>query len=149
MPASRARLGPAWLLLPLLALQGCRTSREGWGRGSYRVLYESDALQIRTGKAYVEPDGREVLLRWVGARRLPGAPEIEELQLLVFDDRNEDGVPDPDEVLRSTTVRERTDKVLVPAVRVPLTGRVEDLKARLVVLTQGRGRTELWRLVEG
>jgi hypothetical protein len=145
----RARLAHAWLpLLLALALAGCRTSREGWGRGSYRVLYESDELQVRTGRAYVEPGGRDVLLRWVGARTLPGAPEIEELQLVVFDDRNRDGIPDPAEVLRSTTVHEQTDKVLISAVRVPLVGRVEDLKARIVVLKPGRGRTEQWRLVD-
>jgi len=136
------------LLLFVLALAACRTARDGWGRGSYRVLYESDDLQIRTGRAFVEEDGEHIFLRWAGARARQGAPLIEEFTLVVFDDRDNDGAPDAGEVLESKTSHEASTKVMVSAVRIPLRGRARDLKGLLTVRTSRRTKTGLWRLVE-
>jgi hypothetical protein len=136
------------LLLPALSLAACRSPGAGWGDASYRTLYESDDLQLRTGRAYVEAGGGTVFLRWVGARARAGGPPIEELQVVLFDDRDRDGVPDDAEVLESSTVRERSPKVLVSSIRLPFTGRAEDLKGRAYVRTAEREKTRLWRLLE-
>jgi hypothetical protein len=138
----------AVLLVSILALAGCRASRDGWGRGSYRVLHESDDLQIRTGRAYVEEDGEHVFLRWAGARAKLEAPLIEEFTLVVFDDRDNDGAPDQGEVLASKATHETANKVMVSAVRVPIGARALDLKGVVTVRTSKRTRTGLWRLIE-
>lgn len=140
------RAAPLLLALALVAA-GCRTSSPGWGRGRYRVLQDLDDLEMRAGSTEVEPGGTHALLSWAGARATVGSPAILEFQLILFDDRDGDGAIDPGEALASRTSLERTTKVLVSAVRVPLGARASDLKGQLLVRTEARREGAQWRLL--
>jgi len=138
----------ALLLLLALATLGCRTSTAGWGSGRQRSVYESDTLQFRTGRVSVDWEKHEISARWIGARSTPGSALIREVQIVVFDDANGDGQPDPDERLSANTVRETTDKVLFPAVVVPFRRRPDEVMVRMTVWTEERRKIATWQLVD-
>lgn len=130
------------------ALGACRATSNGWAEGDYHVLHESDELQLRASRARIEPDGEHVFLHWVGARSKPGEPWIEEFLVVVFDDANGDGFPQQTEVLESKTTTERTTKVLVSGIVVPLTDRPEALKGWARARTSRRTESGLWRVLD-
>jgi hypothetical protein len=101
------RSGRTIALAGLCALlcAACLSHREGWGRGSYRRLYESDTLQIRADLGSWDAAAGEVFLGWVGARAKPGAPLVRELRVVFFVDRDGDLVPARAEILRSGRAR--------------------------------------------
>lgn len=144
----RRTSAPLALALLVLVVSGCRTSTAGWGGGRQRSIYESDTLQFRTGRVGVDWEKHEISARWIGARATPGSPLIREVQLVVFDDQNGDGQPDPDERLTANTVREPTDKVLFPAVVVPFRNRPDEIMVRMTVWTEERRKIATWQLVD-
>ena len=132
------------LLVPLAA---CRTTGTSWTSDETYVLHSSEALEIKASTSDVEPDGEHAFLHWAGARSKPGEALIEEFLVVVFDDRNGNGVPDAGEVLESKSSREATSQVMVAGVRVPVPARREALMGWARVRTAARTEAGQWRLL--
>ena len=106
-----------WALL--LGLGACSSSRAGWSsRGAYWKLHESPTLQVRRGTQWVDPATGELAITWIGARAPAGSPPLLACEVRVFDDRDGDGRPAPDESLCIRESLERTGKVLFHGLRV-------------------------------
>lgn len=155
MDASRAacsalRVRALRSLTPLvlaLACAACLGHRQGWGRGSYRKLYESERLQIRADLGSFDPASGTLLVGWVGARAKTGAPKIRELRVVFFDDRDGDLVPARSELVRSWSSQERSAKVLLSHLSVE-SAAPERLSGEAAVWTaDGDLVVRTWRLL--
>ena len=133
----------ALLLLAILA--GCTGHRAGWpSRGRYEVLYESPSVQIRRSGQKLDPATGEVVLAWVGVRAPEGHPGLVTCELVIFDDRDRDDVPDLDEVLSRRENREAwTRKIVYGDVRASVAG-TERLRARVVANTPKERCVATW-----
>lgn len=130
-----------------VAASGCLGHRQGWGRGSYRKLYESEALQIRSDLASWNPATGELLVGWVGARAKPGAPAIRELRVVFFHDRDGDLVPARSELVRSWSSQQRSSKLMLAHLVVE-SAAPETLSGEAAVWTEeGELVVRTWRLL--
>ncbi len=108
----------AAILVVMVIAASCGADRTGWGRGKLVVVREGPALQVRRSTIHVEPATGDTVMSWIGIRMPPGAKPLAELQVSVFDDRDYDGTPQPDEVLIQRSCSEATDKIVFSDLRL-------------------------------
>jgi hypothetical protein len=104
----------------VLLCASCAVSREGWGRGRFLVVVESPALQVRRSTIRVDDVSGDLVMNWIGARTPPGQPPLGEMSVTLFDDRNNDHVPQSNEVHSQRSSAETSEKVLFSDIRVPV-----------------------------
>lgn len=102
----------------LLLAASCGVDRTGWGRGKLVVVREGPALQVRRSTIRVEEETDDVVMSWIGIRMPPGAKPLAELQVSVFDDRNGDGAPQPEEIQVHRACSAATDKIVFSDLRL-------------------------------
>lgn len=136
------RLTFAFVVLASLALgaSSCAASRQGWGGGSSFVVKDLERLQVRRSPMRIDPRNGELVLSWIGARAVDGAPDILECSFTAFDDRNGDGRPQPAEIVRQRTSLDRVRKVIFDDLRFADGRRSRPLRALLVVRTDRERR---------
>jgi hypothetical protein len=128
----------------LVLLASCASDRVGWGRrGRFWKLDETPALQVRRGPQILDPNSGEIAITWLGVRAPDGQPRLLACELTVFDDRNQNGTPEADEVVCVRESSERTAKILFDDVRVRC-GAGTRLLARLVARTEDQVRNVSW-----
>jgi len=136
----------ALTLLAALACAACATDPSRWGRGESHELRTYSGIEFRRGPQKVDPATGELSIAWVGARAPQGSPSLLQCHLVIFDDRNGNGVPDPGEVLEERTSRETSRKVLFDDVRAHPADAKGHLMAELEAKTEVKGRLVRWRL---
>jgi hypothetical protein len=140
----RAPIPALGLALGLFLATACATDRVGWGRrGRFWKLDETPALQVRRGPQILDPKSGELAITWLGVRSPDGQPPLLACELTVFDDRNQNGTPEADEVVCVRESSERTAKILFDDVRVRGSAGAR-LLARLVVRTEDQVRNVTW-----
>ena len=138
--ASRAALA-----LVAAACAGCLADRVGWGsRGRYWEIVAAPTVQVRRGPQILDARTGELSITWVGARAPEGSPPILRCDLLVFDDRDGDGAPEPAEILAHRESLESTRKILFAEVRIPASPGARRLRARIEVETERERRSATW-----
>lgn len=134
------------VVLAVATLPSCVWQRSGWAnRGRYEVLLESPSVQIRRGPQRIDPETGEIVIQWIGARAPDGQSALVSSELAVFDDRDEDLVPDAGEILSLRETREDARKVLFSDVRVRAEG-ASNLRARMIASTQHERCVVDWRV---
>ena len=109
---ARARSRAAAIALAMLACAACASDPSRWGRGESHDLRTYSGIEFRRGRQAVDPATGELSIAWIGARAPQGSPSLLLCHLVIFDDRNGNGVPDPGEILEERTSRETSRKVL-------------------------------------
>jgi hypothetical protein len=133
-------------LLAVAILPACAGQRSGWAsRGRYEVLFESPSVQIRRGPQRIDPETGEIVIQWIGARAPDGQPALVASELALFDDRDEDDVPDPGEAVSLRESREEVRKILFSDVRVRA-GSSSNLRARVTASTHRERCVVSWRV---
>jgi hypothetical protein len=134
------------LAASLALFASCSTDRVGWGhRGRFWKLDETPELQVRRGPQILDPKSGELTITWLGVRAPEGQPRLLACELTVFDDRNQNGTPEPDEVVCVRESSQPTAKLLFDDVRVRA-GAGAHLLGRLVVRTEDQARNVTWSI---
>lgn len=137
---------PFAAFLAVATSTSCVWQRSGWAnRGRYEVLLESPSVQIRRGPQRIDPETGEMVIAWIGARAPDGQPVLVSSEIALFDDRDEDDVPDAGEVLSLRENREDARKVLFSDVRVRA-AETSNLRARMTASTQYERCVVSWRV---
>ena len=107
------------LAFVLLVAASCAASREGWGRGRFLVIAESDSLQVRRSTIRVDEATGDLIMNWIGARTPSGQLPLAEFTVTLFEDVNGDHVPQSNEVNSNRASSEQSEKIIFSDVRVP------------------------------
>jgi len=141
MAATRFRFVAALVVVSSIATTlGCAYSREGWGRGRFLVVHESPNLQVRRSTIRHDGPNHDLVMNWIGARAPSGRPAIARLSVVVFDDRNENHVPDAGEIRVARHADGPGEKLLFSDVRVETVATLErdPPHARLTMRVEAR-----------
>jgi hypothetical protein len=122
------------IVVLMMIASSCGADRTGWGRGKLVVVREGPALQVRRSTIHVDEATGDTVMSWIGIRLPPGSKPLAELQVSVFDDRDHDGTPQPDEVMIHRSCSEATDKIVFSDLRLP----AKETKPTTSVLVQVR-----------
>ena len=144
--SARAVARTALIALAALACTACSSDPSRWGHGESHELRTYSGIEFRRGPQKVDPATGELSIAWVGARAPQGWPNLLQCHLVIFDDRNGNGVPDAGEVLEERTSREPSRKVLFEDVRARPADARGRLMAELEAKTEVKGRLVRWRL---
>lgn len=117
---TRARsISTALVVLALASASGsCAYSREGWGRGRFLVVHEAANLQVRRSTIRVDATTGDLVMNWIGARAPAAQPLVAGLSVTVFEDRDGDRAPDPEEIRATRHADGPAEKLLFSDVRV-------------------------------
>jgi hypothetical protein len=130
----------------MLLLCACSTDSTRWGRGKYEELKTYTSVEFRRGPTEVDPRTGELSIEWVGARAPEGYPRILDCHLIVFDDKNGNGEPDPGEILQERSSREVCRKVIFGDIHVLPSPASRTLMAKIELNTETRYRSVTWGL---
>jgi len=88
------------------------------GKGRFVVVHEAASLQVRRSTIRVDEPTGDIVLNWIGARTPEGQPQLAELTVTLFDDRDHNERVGADEVVMQRTLAETTGKILFSDLRL-------------------------------
>lgn len=129
-----------------VALGGCASEKGLWSKGAKYFLLETTKVQMRRSAQRLDKPTGEVHSAWVAVRAQDGEPDLLEVVLTVFNDRNGNGLAEPAEIVKRRESFERCRKVSFDELRFPTAVEGRPLTAHLFARTR-RVREEVsWTL---
>lgn len=127
-------------------LLACSSTHRNWGRRGSISLYISENVEVRCAKPLIDAERKTIRIAWVGARTPDERPKIDSLSLVLFDDRDGDRQPDPEEILDDAESVEPARSVIFGALREAHGDALEHLFGRVRVKCGSEDREVTWPL---